>query len=74
MSKFQDISNMCLYLCHMKAHQRKTVNLRITEHLVLPECIIQNKKGGGGRESALKEQRWQKKTIPSDTSTRDRNG
>lgn len=61
MSKFQDISNMCLYLCHMKAHQRKTVNLRITEHLVLPECIIQNKKGGGGERECSKSTEMAKK-------------
>lgn len=53
----------------MKAHQRKTVNLRTTEHLVLPKCItlyrIKRKgvKDRKKRESALKVPRWQKKKI-----------
>jgi len=39
----------------MRAHQRKTVNLRITEHLVLPKCISLYRMKREGKEREKRE-------------------
>lgn len=73
-----DILNV-LYLCQMRAHQRKTVNLRITEHLVLPKYIALYRMKREGKEREKREysestEMAKKKKIPSDSRAQDGKG